>query len=171
MADINSVVLVGRLTRNIEIKYTNTGMAVGKLGLAVNRRRKQNDQWIEEASFFDITVWGKTAEALQPYLTKGKQIGVHGELRQSRWEQDGQARSRVEVVAYNIQLLGGRSGGGDNNNQAFSGGGANQGFSGGSGQGFSGGNNPSFSGGNDFGAAPNQGAGPINDDFEDDIPF
>ncbi|MBN2735508.1 MAG: single-stranded DNA-binding protein [Spirochaetales bacterium] len=153
MADINSVVLVGRLTRNIEIKYTNGGMAVGKLGIAVNRRRKQNDQWIEEASFFDITLWGKTAEALQSYLVKGKQIGVQGELRQSRWEQDGQARSRVEVVATNIQLLGGRGNGPGEGSQSY-GQGDNQGFSGGSG----------------FASGP-QSSGPSNDDFEDDIPF
>lgn len=151
MADINSVVLVGRLTRNIEIKYTNGGMAVGKLGIAVNRRRKQNDQWIEEASFFDVTVWGKTAEALQPYLVKGKQIGVQGELRQNRWEQDGQSRSKVEVVANNIQLLGGR---GNTVGMQNEGG---QSFSGSSGF------NSNFS--------PNQNSGPSNDNFEDDIPF
>lgn len=112
MADINSVIIVGRLTRDIEIKYTNSGTEIGKLGIAVNRRVKKNDQWTEEVSFFDVTVWGKTAEALQPYLTKGKQIGVDGELRQNRWEQEGQKRSRVEISANNIQLLGSKS---DNN--------------------------------------------------------
>lgn len=123
MADINNVVLVGRLTRNIEVKYTQSGMAVGKLGLAVNKRIKKNDQWIEEANFFDVTLWGKTAEALEQYLVKGKQIVVQGELRQNRWEQDGQQRSKVEVVANNIQLLGGnqqQSGNQQQNNQGFS---------------------------------------------------
>jgi single-strand DNA-binding protein len=108
MADINQVVLVGRLTRDAELKYTNTGSAVSKFSLAINRRRKSGDQWVEEASFFNVVVWGRVAEALSPYLVKGKQVGVNGELRQSRWEQDGQPRSRVEVVANNIQLLGGR---------------------------------------------------------------
>jgi single-strand DNA-binding protein len=111
MADINQVVLVGRLTRDAELKYTNTGTAVCKMSIAVNRRRKSNDQWIDEASFFDIVLWGKMGEALSQYLVKGKQVGVVGELRQNKWEQDGQPRSKVEVVASTLQLLGGRSGG------------------------------------------------------------
>lgn len=110
MADINHVVLVGRLTRDAELKYTNTGYPVGKLGIAINRRRKKDDTWVDEANFFNVTVWGKTAESLQPYLTKGKQVGIEGELRQNRWEQNGQARSTVEVVASNIQLLGSKGG-------------------------------------------------------------
>jgi single-strand DNA-binding protein len=108
--DINSVVLVGRLTRDAELKYTNSGMPISKLGLAVNRKRKKDGQWTEEANFFDVLLWGKIAEALQPYLVKGKQIGIQGELSQNRWEQDGQPRSRVEIVANNIQLLGGKMG-------------------------------------------------------------
>lgn len=108
MADINNVILVGRLTRNAELKYTNSGLAVSKVGMAINKRRKKDERWVEEAHFFDVVIWGKTAESLQPYLVKGKQIGVQGELRQNRWEQDGQPRSKVEIVATNIQLLGGR---------------------------------------------------------------
>lgn len=108
-ADINSVVLVGRLTRDSELKYTNSGLAICNMSIAINRRRKSDDQWIEEANFFNVVLWGKRAEALTQYLVKGKQIGIQGELRQSRWEQDGQPRSKVEVVANNIQLLGGKS--------------------------------------------------------------
>jgi len=104
--DINSVVLVGRLVKDAELKYTNTGIPVSRLGLAVNRKKKVNNQWIEEANFFDIIVWGKLAEVLQQYLLKGKQISVQGELRQNRWEKEGKPQSRVEVVAINIQLLG-----------------------------------------------------------------
>jgi single-strand DNA-binding protein len=111
VADINQVVLVGRLTRDAEIKYTNTGTAICKFSIAINRRRKTNDQWTDEANFFDIVLWGRQAESLTPYLVKGKQIGVQGELRQNRWEQDGQSRSRVEINASNIQLLGGRPAG------------------------------------------------------------
>lgn len=107
MADINRVVLLGRLTRDAELKYTSSGTAVARLGLAVNRRRKSGDQWIEEANFFDVVLWGRQAEALNQYLVKGKQICVDGELRQNRWEQDGQPRSRVEVHVNNLQLLGG----------------------------------------------------------------
>jgi single-strand DNA-binding protein len=110
--DINTVVLVGRLTRDAELKYTNSGTALAKLGLANNRRKKSGDQWVDEVSFFDVILWGRQAEALNQYLVKGKQIGVIGELRQNRWEQDGQNRSRVEIVASNIQLLGNARGGG-----------------------------------------------------------
>ncbi len=106
MADINHVVLVGRLVRDAELKYASSGVAITKFGLAVNRRRKQGDQWTDEANFFDVVVMGRMGEAIQRYLTKGKQVGIEGELRQSKWEQDGQPRSRVEVFANNVQLLG-----------------------------------------------------------------
>jgi single-strand DNA-binding protein len=107
MADINHVVLVGRLTRNAELKYTSGGAAVSKFSVAVNQRRKKDDQWTEEAHFFDIVLWGKSAEAINQYLVKGKQIGIEGQLRQNRWEQDGQPRSKVEIFATNVMLLGG----------------------------------------------------------------
>jgi single-strand DNA-binding protein len=109
MADINHVTLVGRLTRDAELKYTNSGQAVSGISLAVNQRRKRDDQWVEEAHFFDCVVWGRTAEALNPYLVKGKQVGVEGQLRQNRWEQEGRTRSKVEISVNNIQLLGGRN--------------------------------------------------------------
>jgi single-strand DNA-binding protein len=107
MACINSTVLVGHLTRDAEIKYFNNGNAIVKFSLAQNRRKKQGDDWVDEAMFFDVSFGGKGAEALHKYLTKGKQIGVQGELRQDRWEQDGQARSKTFVAAFEIQLLGG----------------------------------------------------------------
>jgi single-strand DNA-binding protein len=107
MADLNHVVLIGRLTREAELKYTAGGQAVCKFSIAVNRRKKNGDQWEDEANFFDITVWGKQGESLHPYLTKGKMVGVDGELRQDRWQQDGQNRSKVEIIASYVQLLGG----------------------------------------------------------------
>ncbi|WP_296016659.1 single-stranded DNA-binding protein [uncultured Treponema sp.] len=110
MTDINKTVLVGRLTKDIEIKYTNSGAAIGNLSIAVNRSRKQDDQWIDEASFFDVKIYGKMAESLRPYLTKGKQIAVEGFLKQERWQKDGQNFSKVTVGAENVQLLGGNSG-------------------------------------------------------------
>ncbi len=107
--DLNQVVLVGRLTRDAELRFTQTGTAIGRMSIAVNRRKRSGDnQWADEVSYFDVVLWGKIAESLQSYLTKGKQVAVSGELRQSRWEQDGQKRSRVEVVASSVQLLGGR---------------------------------------------------------------
>jgi len=111
MADVNHVVLIGRLTRDAELKYTSGGQAVCKFSIAVNRRKKNGDQWEDEANFFDIVLWGKQGESLQSYLVKGKMIGVDGELRQDRWQQDGQNRSKVEIIANYIQLLGGGGGG------------------------------------------------------------
>ncbi|HOV39189.1 MAG TPA: single-stranded DNA-binding protein [Spirochaetales bacterium] len=108
MADINHVVLVGRLTRDAQLKYTNTGIAISTFSVAINRRVKQGDKWTDEAHFFDITLFGKQAEAVTQYLRKGTQVAVEGELRQDRWEQDGQKRSKIVIVANNIQLLGSR---------------------------------------------------------------
>lgn len=147
MADINSVVLVGRLTRNAELKYTNTGMAVSKISLAINRGYKKDDQWVDEVNYFDVTIWGKTAESLQQYLIKGKQIGVEGELRQSRWEQDGKTHSKVEINANKVMLLGGGGGKGEGRSQDFK---APESF----------GTKP-----------PDSGNAPSNDEFMDDIPF
>ncbi|MDR0498057.1 MAG: single-stranded DNA-binding protein [Treponema sp.] len=109
MADINRVVLVGRLTRDAELKYTAGGQAVCKFSVAVNRRRKNGDQWEDEPNYFDVVLWGRQGESLNQYLVKGKSVGVDGELRQDRWQQDGQNRSKVEIVAGNIQLLSGGS--------------------------------------------------------------
>lgn len=111
MADLNHVILIGRLTRDAELKYTANGQAVCKFSVAVNRRRKNGDQWVDEANFFDVVLWGRAGETLNQYLVKGKQVAVEGELRQDRWEQDGQNRSKVEIMANNIQLLGGGQGG------------------------------------------------------------
>jgi single-strand DNA-binding protein len=110
MANINAVVIVGNLTRDAEIKFFNNGNAIVKGSIAQNRRKKQGDTWVDEAMFFDFAYGGKGAEAVHKYLTKGKMIGIQGELRQDRWEQDGQARSKVFVSAFEIQLLGGREG-------------------------------------------------------------
>ena len=107
MADINYVVLVGRLTRDSELKYTASGQAICKFSIAVNRRRKNGEQWEDEVNYFDIVVWGRQGEALNKYLIKGKQVGIEGELKQDRWQQDGQNRSKIEIVASNIQLFGG----------------------------------------------------------------
>lgn len=82
-------------------------MAVCKFAIAVNKRRKQGEQWVDEANFFDIVLWGKSGESLNQYLVKGKQVAVEGELHQNRWEQDGQPRSKIEIMANNVQLLGG----------------------------------------------------------------
>jgi len=105
MTDINRVFLVGRLTRDADLQFTNSGTPISKFSIAVNRSKKNGDKWEDEVSFFDITQWGKMAESLVKYLLKGKQIAVEGELRQSRWEKDGQPYSKVEIQASHIQLL------------------------------------------------------------------
>jgi len=107
--DINRVVITCRLTRDAELKSTPNGQAVAKFPVAVNRKRRQGDEdeFVDEVSFFDIVLWGKQAETLHQYLVKGKAVAVDGELRQDRWQQDGQNRSKVEIVANHVQLLGG----------------------------------------------------------------
>ena len=107
MTDLNHDVLIGRLTRDAEIKFTPQGNAVCKFSLAVNRSKKSGDRWKDEPNFFDIVIWGKQGESLHQYLVKGKIVAVDGELRQDRWQQDGQNRSKVDVVANYVQLLGG----------------------------------------------------------------
>lgn len=114
--DINHVTIVGRLTRDAEISHLPSGASVAKISIAVNRSRKNGDQWVEEVSYFDSAIFGKTAENLKPYLSKGKQVGLEGHLKQDRWEKDGQKFSRISIVADNVQLLGGRSDGGGSGN-------------------------------------------------------
>lgn len=117
MADVNHVILIGRLTRDAELKYTSGGNAVCKFAIAVDRRVKQGEQWIKEANFFDVVLWGRSGEDLNQYLVKGKQVAVEGELHQNRWEQDGQSRSKVEIIASNVQLLGGGNASGEQGHQ------------------------------------------------------
>jgi len=112
--DINQVILVGRITRDAELRYTASGSALCNFSIAVNRRVKKGEQWQDEASFFDLTLWDKQAENLNKYLVKGTQVAVQGELRQDRWEKDGQKFSKVQVFVANLQLLGSaRSGSGE----------------------------------------------------------
>lgn len=111
MADLSIAVLVGRLTRDAELKYTNSGQAICHFSVATSTRKKKGDQWVDEASFWDVDLWGKQGESLNQYLTKGKQVAVEGTMRQDRWEQDGQAKMKVIVSANSVQLLGSRSDG------------------------------------------------------------
>ena len=117
MADVNRVIEIGHLTRDEELTYTPGGMAIGKVSIAINRRVKKGQDWVDEANYFDVVIFGKQAEALKRFLTKGKQIAVDGFLKQERWQdqQTGQTRSAVKIVANDIQLLGGKDGGSQNN--------------------------------------------------------
>lgn len=119
--DLNVVALVGRLTRESELRYTNGGSAVCRFSIAVNRRKRSGDKWEDEVSYFDCAMFGKSAENMNQYLEKGRQVSIVGELRQNRWEQDGQSRSKVEIFVNNLQLLG-SSGSGEQRGSASQGG-------------------------------------------------
>jgi single-strand DNA-binding protein len=118
MASFNRVVLVGNLTRDVELRHTPNNTAVTDIAIAVNERIKRNEQWVDEAHFFDITLWGRLAEIAAEYLSKGSSVLVEGRLKLDRWEQDGQKRSKIKIVGEKMQMLGGgnRSGGGNPNN-------------------------------------------------------
>jgi single-strand DNA-binding protein len=109
MADMSIAILIGRLTRDAELKYTNGGMAVCKFAIATSTRKKKGDQWVDEPNFWDVELWGKQGESLNQYLTKGKQVGVEGTMRQDHWEQEGVKRMKVIINANSVQLLGGKS--------------------------------------------------------------
>ena len=113
MASFNRVILLGNLTRDVEVRYLQSGTAVADVGLAVNDRRKgQNGEWIEETTFVDVTLWGRTAEVAGEYLSKGSPILVEGRLKYDTWEKDGQKRSKLSVVCERMQMVGSKGGGG-----------------------------------------------------------
>ena len=111
--DINRVVLVGRLTRDPEVRHLPSGQPVLQLGIAVNGRTQDaGGNWVDKPNFFDVKLFGNRAESLAPHLAKGRRIGVDGRLDWSSWEaQDGSKRSKVEVVAFDIQFLDSRGDG------------------------------------------------------------
>ena len=110
MASFNRVILVGNLTRDVELRWTQSGTAVTELGLAVNDRVKRNDEWVDETTFVDITLWGRTAEVAGEYLSKGAPVLIEGRLKLDSWEDknDGKKRYKLRVVGEKMQMLGGR---------------------------------------------------------------
>lgn len=107
----NRVILMGNLSRDIELKYTQSGLAVTEVTVAVNERRKnQAGEWIEETQFIDVTLWGRTAEVASEYLSKGSPIFIEGRLKLDTWESEGQKRYKLRVVGERMQMLGSRSG-------------------------------------------------------------
>jgi single-strand DNA-binding protein len=164
MSDVNNVTLIGRLTRDAELRYTVNGKPVSKFSLAVNEKRKIGDQWENAASFFEMVLWGQIAESLNQYLIKGKQIAVTGRLTQERWEQNGQNRSKVVVTAETVQLLGsGNNSGNSGNGNGYD-----------SGNDYGNGSYGNFRG--PVSASPPQPSPPASpppgdDGFTDDIPF
>jgi len=106
MVAFNRVILAGNLVRDPETRFLPSGLAVTSFGLAVNHRYKSNNEVKEEVSFFDVVVFGKMGENCAEYLSKGRPVLVEGRLRQRRWEADGVKRSKIEIVADNVQFLG-----------------------------------------------------------------
>jgi single-strand DNA-binding protein len=102
VADINRVQVTGRLTRDVELRYIPSGAAVAEIGVAINERVKRHDQWVDETTFADVTVWGKQAEMMSERLSKGSAVTIEGRLRLDTWEKDGQKRSKLKVVADNV---------------------------------------------------------------------
>jgi len=181
MASYNKVILMGNLTRDPELRYTQSNMAVCKVGMAVNRRVKdsQTDQWREEPTFVDVTIFGKRGEAFEKFHKKGASAFIDGELRFDQWEdkESGQKRSKLYVVANNWEFVGGkaeREGGGGGGSWGGSSGGSSGGgyeqsagsASGGSAGGY--GDGGGYGGGAGAGAGSDSGAAFLGDD---DTPF
>ncbi|KAF0209474.1 MAG: single-stranded DNA-binding protein [Actinomycetota bacterium] len=112
---INKVIITGNLTRDPELRSTASGMNVLKMGVAVNDRRKNQStgEWEEVPNFVDVTVFGNRAEPLSRFLSKGAKVAIEGKLRWSQWENpQGEKRSKLEVVADEIEFMSSRDGGG-----------------------------------------------------------
>jgi single-strand DNA-binding protein len=109
----NQVILMGNLTRDPELRTTPNGATVCSFSLALNRSYKSADgNWTEATDYIDVVAWGPLGERVAQYLTKGRPALVNGRLQSRSWEQDGQKRSKVEVVAQDVTFLGGAGGGG-----------------------------------------------------------
>lgn len=108
MNDLNQVCLIGNLTKDCEVKYFNDGSCAVRFSIANNRAKKENNQFVDYVSYFDIKMYGKSAENLIQYLKKGKKIGISGTLTQDRWtDTNGNNRSAVYILANSVNLLGG----------------------------------------------------------------
>jgi len=110
-ASFNQVTLVGNLTRDIELRRTTGGTAVTDIALAINDRVKRDGDWVEQTTYVDITLWGRTAEVADEYLGKGSSALISGRLQMDKWEdrETGKERQKLKVVADRLQLLGGKA--------------------------------------------------------------
>ncbi len=133
MANFNKVLLMGNLTRDVELRHTQSGMALAKFGMAINRKWSQNGEQKESTCFVDLTAWGRQAELLSQYVKKGSQLFVEGRLEYSTWEsqEDGKKRSKLEVVVENFQFMGSGRGGAGGGEEGGGGGGERRGGGGG----------------------------------------
>ena len=120
--NINRVVLTGNLTRDPELRSTPGGLAICKLGIACNTRKKNSaGEWEEKPNFFRVTVFGKQAEHCSSYLRKGRAVAIDGRLEWSQWENEGQKRESIDIIADSVQFLGGRDDASSGNGNGYSG--------------------------------------------------
>jgi single-strand DNA-binding protein len=119
--DLNQVIIIGRLVKDPEIKYTANGTPVTKFSIANNISYMQNNNLVEYANYFDINVWGNQAVSCEKYLKKGSMVAINGSLRQQRWDDKttGQKRSKIEITANSVQFLSGQGGGQPNKQSSF----------------------------------------------------
>lgn len=111
MPNLNKVMLIGNVTRDPELKHTQSGAAIGNLGLAINRSyKKDGGEKVEEVTFVDVEFWGRLAEIADEYVKKGNPLFIEGRLKLDQWEdiKSGQKRTKLKVVAEGLQLLGGK---------------------------------------------------------------
>lgn len=106
---INRVTISGNLTRDSELRSTQSGKSVLQFGVAVNERVKQGDQWVDKPNFIDCTMFGNRAEKIAQYLKKGGKVAIEGKLRWSQWEKNGEKRSKVEIIVDEIEFMSARS--------------------------------------------------------------
>lgn len=166
MANLNKVMLIGRLTRDPETRHISSGNSVVSFGMAVNRTytNRASGEKVEETTFVDVEAWGRTGETIARFMQKGRQIFVEGRLKFDSWERDGQRRSKLSVVCENFQFVDSQSSG-----QGGGGGGGNYqrgGQQGGGGYQQQGGGGQQQGGGAPVGAQT-----PQDDYQDDDIPF
>lgn len=109
---INKVLITGNLTREPDLRQTAGGMAIMNFGVAVNERRKipQTDQWEDYPNFIDCTMFGKRAESVAKYISKGSKVAIEGKLRWNQWEKDGQKHSKLSVIVDEIEFMSRKSG-------------------------------------------------------------
>ena len=106
MTTFNKVVLMGRITREIELKCMGSGISLIDLGIAVNERRKTKEgSWQDKAHFFKVTFWGKKAEVISQYFSKGDAILLEGRLKHNRWESDGKFHSRITILGEDFRFI------------------------------------------------------------------
>tara|TARA_R110002072_G_scaffold42064_14_gene118284 strand:+ start:3724 stop:4221 length:498 start_codon:yes stop_codon:yes gene_type:complete len=165
MASFNKVMLMGNLTRDVEIRHTSGNTAVGNFGIAVNRKFKtQSGEQREEVTFVDCEAWGRTAEVMAQYLSRGRPVFIEGRLKLDQWEDKngGGKRSKLSVVVENFQFINSGQGGEGQGGGGGGGGGYARSNAGGGGGGNSGGGYDGPQGGGGGGGAPID---------HDDIPF